>query len=87
MLAAARLASDLAGTAVIELRVTPGIGAASSLTAIKLLATEYPGDHQLALIVPTAGGERRLELGPTWGYSGSVGCLWGLAAFGKVSVV
>ena len=68
---------------MIELRTEPGLDAAASLTAIKLLATRFPGEHELAILC--AG--RRLTLGAVWLYDASPACVAQLAEFGDVRVV
>lgn len=73
---------------MIELRVEAGLEAAAALTQIKLMATRFPGDHELRVVVRsprTEGGERQLRLGPMWTYDGSEACLSALAEFGEVS--
>lgn len=67
---------------MIELRVDAGLQAASSLAAIKAVAGEHPGGHPLRLLLTTSVGERRLTLGPDWGYDGSAECMAALAEFG-----
>lgn len=65
---------------MILLHVEPGLAAAASLTAIKCLAWDHPGDERLTLRV----GVRDLCLGPEWTYSGSPECLAALAEYGAV---
>lgn len=60
---------------MIELRVQAGAAAASSLTQVKLLATRFPGDHELTIVVyarpsvaievdPFSGGQRSVPTTP-----------------------
>jgi hypothetical protein len=72
---------------VIELRVQAGLGSASSLMAIKALSWDHPGDEELTLLVWTPAGDRRLGLGPVWGYSGSEVCMAALSEFGEPRLV
>lgn len=48
---------------MIELRVVAGLDAAAGLTQVKLIATRFPGEHELMIVVPTetcrrCGGKR-----------------------------
>jgi hypothetical protein len=67
---------------MIELRVAGGLAAAGALGAIKQIAWDHPGGHALRLVIATSTGERRLTLGPEWGYSGEPACMAALAEFG-----
>lgn len=70
---------------VIELKMPGGVDAAASLTQVKLLATRFPGEHELTIMLDTSrAGTRRLRLGPTWKYDASPGCLAALAEFGEL---
>lgn len=62
-----------------------GIAGASSLAAIKTLAWDHPGAEHLTIVVPTRSGERRLELGGAWSYSGDEQCMAALSEFGQPS--
>lgn len=71
------------------------VAAASSLAAIKSLAWEYPGDHELEVVIPAANprpGElgtrdtRRLRLGPLWTYDASPEVVSALEEYGVVEV-
>jgi hypothetical protein len=68
---------------VIELRMVPGAAAAASLTQVKLIATRFPGEQELTVLV----GERRLGLGPDWRYDGSPACMAALNEFGTAEFV
>lgn len=72
---------------MIELRVESGHRAALSLSQIKALTWDHPGEEELVLVVPS---ERRpvptrLSLGPAWRYGRSV--VGPLGQFGAVTVV
>lgn len=64
---------------MIELRVEPGLDAAVGLLAVKQLAWEHPGEHELTILV----GQRRLKLGEAWTYSGDEACIAALSEFGS----
>lgn len=65
---------------MIELRVPPGVESAQALGAIKAIAWEHPGEERLTLLV----GSRRLELGASWGFSGSEECRAALSEYGEL---
>lgn len=72
---------------MIELRVEPGIEAASALAQVKTLAWEHQGAHELQLLARRVdGSDLRLTLGTAWLYSGSPQCLAALAEFGEVAL-
>lgn len=66
---------------MITLTVESGLAAAESLTVIKLIATRFPGDHELTIRL----GARALNLGPLWLYDASEPCLAALREFGDVT--
>lgn len=68
---------------MIRLHVHPGTPAAGILADVRTLAELHPGDHTLELVV----GERRLELGPQWGYDDSRELVAELEDFGRVEVL
>lgn len=86
---------------MIELRLQAGHEAARALARIKLIASEHPGHHQLAILAEYVDranisigprGEavipkqtRRLELGPLWTYDAGEACLAALGEFGAVA--
>lgn len=78
---------------MIELRVAAGAAAASSLTQVKLIATRFPGEHELAVIVSReqpvddGPGEFVLTLGREWLYDGSPACMAALNEFGVAGLV
>lgn len=65
-----------------------GADAAAALTQVKLAASRFPGDHELAIRI-MRGDEsvRSLRLGPLWMYDGSSACLSALAEFGEPAIV
>lgn len=71
---------------MIELKVEGGRKAALALSYIKSLAWDYPGDHELVLLVPrlSGPGRNRLALGPTWRYGEDA--VPALRAYGEVTV-
>ena len=77
---------------MIELRVQPGAAAAASLTTVKLIATRFPGERRLTIVIPgfdfsgMKPEERRLTLGPEWKYDASPACVSALSEFGEVTV-
>lgn len=66
---------------MIALVVEPGLAAARSLTRIKSLAWDHPGEHRLRIVV----GEQRIDLGELWTYDGSPACMAALEEFGQVA--
>lgn len=74
---------------VIELRLKPGLDAAEGLTHVKLIATRYPGAHELRIRLVDGEGEtiRTLTLGPLWLYDASPACLASLGEFGEATVL
>jgi hypothetical protein len=72
---------------VIELRVDGGHRAAVSLSRIKALAWDHPGEEELVLIVPSVSrpDPTRLSLGPAWRYGHSA--VEPLSLFGDVRIV
>ena len=78
---------------MIVLHMVTGANAAAALTQIKLVATRFPGDHQLQIVARSPDqvirGEpgRRLTLGDPWRYEPSEACLAALREFGDVEVM
>jgi hypothetical protein len=74
---------------VIELRVEPGLNAAQGLARLKGLAVDFPGRHELTVLVERAASPEplRLTLGDLWLFSGSPECMAALAEFGDARVV
>lgn len=73
---------------MIELKIVPGIGGAAALARIKALAWEHPGEHELAVLVPSRTPEQfvTLKLGPFWKYDPCEDLLAALGEFGEVEV-
>jgi hypothetical protein len=72
---------------MIILRIVAGGGAEAVLTQVKLLATRFPGEHELRLDVRFSDAHgRTLTLGPARRYAASEPCLAALREFGAVEV-